>query len=100
MDVPNVVGLKQNVARKVLKTAGLIVARVTKEYSNTVPAGRVIRQDPAAGTNVPRGAGVALVVSRGPSIRQTALTPRIRPGTHTVGAPALTSLRRYEAGTA
>ena len=65
--VPDVVGLLHAQAQAAIVEAGLTVGAVTTEHSDTVPAGRVIRQDPAAGTSVPLGTAVALVVSLGPS---------------------------------
>ena len=63
--VPNVVGSTQTAAQTALTTAGLIVGKVTTENSSTVPIGRVISQNPAAGSNVAPNSAVALVVSLG-----------------------------------
>ena len=63
--VPNVVGKTEAEARSAITSAGLTVGTVTQEYSNTVPAGKVIRQNPAAGTEVDRGSAVNIVVSKG-----------------------------------
>ena len=43
-------------------------AQGADEFSDTVPAGVVLRQDPAAGTQVPRGATVTVVLSKGPDL--------------------------------
>jgi beta-lactam-binding protein with PASTA domain len=48
-----------------LATAGLTVGSVAQETSDTVPNGRIISQSPVAGTSVPPGSAVALVVSLG-----------------------------------
>jgi len=64
--VPNVVGQTQAAAETAITAADLTVGAVTEEYSETVPAGRVISQDPGAGTNVCPPAAVDLVVSSGP----------------------------------
>jgi serine/threonine-protein kinase len=53
-------------ARNALERIGLTVGDVTRDYSDTVPAGNVLSQDPPAGTVVPVGSSVSLVVSRGP----------------------------------
>ena len=72
--VPGVEGLNQSAAEMAITAAGLIVGTVTREYSDTVPAGIVFRQDPAAGTEVLPGSAVALVVSMGP---ETVLVPDV-----------------------
>ena len=66
--VPNVVRLTQAVATAALANAGLTVGVVTQERSDTVPEGRVIRQDPAGGTQVACGSAVDLVISLGPCV--------------------------------
>jgi hypothetical protein len=63
--VPDVVGLTQANAEAAIVASGLIVGAVTTGYSDTVPAGEVISQDPIAGTSVPSGSAVDLVVSLG-----------------------------------
>ncbi len=63
--VPNVVGQTQAAATTAITTAGLALGTVTTQSSPTVPAGTVISQNPAAGTNVVAGSAVNLVVSSG-----------------------------------
>ncbi len=65
--VPNVTGLTVPEAEAALAAAGLVVGGASEEYSATVPAGRIFRQDPAAGIQVAPGAAVAFVVSLGPA---------------------------------
>jgi beta-lactam-binding protein with PASTA domain len=65
--VPGVTGHPQAVAEATIVAAGLTVGTVTTANSPTVPAGNVISQNPAAGTNVAPGSPVNLVVSLGPS---------------------------------
>ncbi|NLV42855.1 MAG: PASTA domain-containing protein [Candidatus Hydrogenedentes bacterium] len=65
--VPNVMGLTVSEAEAALAAAGLVVGGASEEYSATVPAGRILRQDPAAGLQVAPGSAVALVVSLGPT---------------------------------
>ena len=57
-----------------LAGAGLTLGTVITTASNTVPAGQVISQGIAAGTSVPAGAAVSLVLSSGP---QTATVPNV-----------------------
>ncbi len=64
--VPNVVNQTQASAASALTAAGLTVGTVTAATSPDVPAGSVISQDPAAGTQFAAGGAVALVVSSGP----------------------------------
>ena len=64
--VPNVVGMTQSAAGTALTSASLVTGTVTQQYSNTVTAGLVISQDPAAGAQAASGSAVALVVSKGP----------------------------------
>ncbi|HEX6568311.1 MAG TPA: PASTA domain-containing protein, partial [Acidimicrobiales bacterium] len=64
--VPSVAGLSEGDARAALEGAGLAVGSVTQEASGDVPAGSVIRSDPAQGAQVPKGQSVNLIVSSGP----------------------------------
>ncbi len=64
VEVPSVEGLAQADAENAITEAGLTVAGVTTENSDTVEAGYVISQDPK-GKKVDKGTGVSLVVSEG-----------------------------------
>jgi len=64
--VPNVVGDTQAAAGTALTTAGLVAGTVTNASSATVAAGKVISENPVAGTSVLAGSAVALVISTGP----------------------------------
>ncbi len=61
--VPDVVGQKSEEALADLKAAGFD-AKVTQEYSDK-PAGVIVKQDPAGGTELKQGGQVALVASKG-----------------------------------
>ncbi|MDH3505322.1 MAG: PASTA domain-containing protein, partial [Nitrospirota bacterium] len=63
--VPDVVGLAQAAAESAITGAGLTVGAITTANHPSVPAGNVISQNPAAGTNVFQGNAVAFVVSVG-----------------------------------
>ena len=63
--VPDVVGQTQWAAAAAIVDAGVTVGTVSQAYSATVPAGSVISQTPPAGTEVPPGTPVDLVVSKG-----------------------------------
>jgi serine/threonine-protein kinase len=65
--VPNVVGQSYDDAVNVLKAAHLGVTRVD-DFSDTIPVGQVISQDPAANAQAPRDSKVTLHVSKGPDL--------------------------------
>jgi hypothetical protein len=65
VSVPNVVGETQAQATIDIQAAGLTVS-VSTAYSALVVAGRVISQNPSAGSLVSPGSDVAIVVSLGP----------------------------------
>lgn len=65
VSVPNVVGMAKDEAQGVITGARLGLGTITFQQHKTVPAGHVISQDPPAGTRVPPGTPVHLVVSTG-----------------------------------
>jgi beta-lactam-binding protein with PASTA domain len=65
--VPSLVGQTQAAATASLATAGLQVGQLSQLNHPTTPAGQVMSQSPAAGTNVAVGSAVAMTVSTGPS---------------------------------
>jgi serine/threonine-protein kinase len=52
-------------AEAAIRNAGLTPARGGREYSATAPAGTVVRTEPPAGTALPGGGRVTLVLSKG-----------------------------------
>ncbi len=64
--IPNIVGMAQVDAEAAINAAGLTVGAITQAYSNTVPKGSVISQDPAAASPACPGKPVNLVISLGP----------------------------------
>ena len=74
LPVPNVVGMTQTDAEAAITGAGLTVATITQEYSDTIPVGNVISQDPLAGVSVVIGSAVNLVISLG---QQMATVPGV-----------------------
>jgi membrane peptidoglycan carboxypeptidase len=60
--LPNVVGLPVGAARNILTALGF---RVGIGYTSGGPPNRVVSQSPGAGTQLPRGSYVTLVVGRG-----------------------------------
>jgi len=63
--VPDLTDLTQADAQQALTDAKLALGSVNQEPSTSVPAGQVIRQDPAAGTKVAKDTAVNIVVSSG-----------------------------------
>ncbi|OAE01485.1 PASTA domain-containing protein [Arthrobacter sp. OY3WO11] len=53
-------------AKNGLNAADMALGPVTEQFNEQAPAGTVLSQDPAAGTDVRRGTPVSLVVSKGP----------------------------------
>ncbi|MFI7086046.1 Stk1 family PASTA domain-containing Ser/Thr kinase [Streptomyces anulatus] len=66
--VPDVVGRSLADARRALKKVGLVPGMVTREFSEDVARGEVIRTDPRAGADRKPDTAVALVVSKGAPI--------------------------------
>ncbi|MDQ4006092.1 MAG: Stk1 family PASTA domain-containing Ser/Thr kinase [Actinomycetota bacterium] len=65
VEIPRVVNLTQEAAQRELRAARLDW-RLTREYHQTVPEGRIIRQNPEAGRELEVGERVTLTISRGP----------------------------------
>ncbi|WP_122260664.1 Stk1 family PASTA domain-containing Ser/Thr kinase [Ornithinimicrobium cerasi] len=65
--VPRLDGLPAGDARAQLEAERLLAGEEIPEFSDTVPRGVVVRTDPAAGTPLPPGTPVTLVVSDGPA---------------------------------
>src|SRR5205085_1554367 len=65
--VPNVVGKDENDAADILHNDdGQFKVKTTHAASSTVDQGKVISQDPAAGSDAAKGDTVTIVVSTGP----------------------------------
>jgi beta-lactam-binding protein with PASTA domain len=63
--VPDLAGFARSDAIAQLENMSLVVVQAPDEFSDTVPIGAVVRQDPPAGTELPIGAPVTIVVSKG-----------------------------------
>ncbi len=66
VDMPELIGLTQEQAESKITFQHLEVGEFRGEYHPTVPAGEVIDQYPAMGTQVSEGTKVNLLVSQGP----------------------------------
>lgn len=73
--VPDTSGMTYSQAAAALGAQTLNAQPGTDEYSSTVPAGQVIRTDPAAGTTVPEGSSVTVIMSLGPDPKGSSATP-------------------------
>ena len=72
IEVPSVVGLTYATAYATLVQAGFTVPQDTpQEVSDDVPPGSVLRQVPAAGTKLPKGSVVSIVVAAAPEDEPT-----------------------------
>ncbi len=65
VDVPDLAGMSEAGAVDALVAVELVAESASSDYSDTVAAGDVISQDPAAGSTVDVGSTVSYVVSRG-----------------------------------
>jgi serine/threonine-protein kinase len=63
--VPNLQGLKQDVAEQQLKDNKLVLGDVKEEFSAEFPKGFIMRSEPASGERVKRDSQVNLVISLG-----------------------------------
>jgi eukaryotic-like serine/threonine-protein kinase len=75
--VPDVTGQSSASARSQLQSAGFTVGTTTTQTSSTVPAGNVISQSPAGGTQATVGTAVALVVAKAPAAPPPASVPNV-----------------------
>ncbi len=66
VEVPQVVGMSEANALSAMTDAGLVVGEINHQFSETVPAGYLMSQDPPGGTTVAVGSEINLVVSSGP----------------------------------
>jgi len=65
IEIPDVAGRSVRQAILDLETAGLIVGEIAWAFSDTIPERVVVFSYPAAGSNIPMGSSVNLMVNRG-----------------------------------
>ncbi|HVO75982.1 MAG TPA: glycoside hydrolase family 2 TIM barrel-domain containing protein [Ignavibacteriaceae bacterium] len=63
--VPDLTGILKSSADSIVSNSGLIIGNVSSVLSTTVQAGHIISQMPPAGSKVPSGTAINLVVSSG-----------------------------------
>ncbi len=96
--VPDVTGKTRAEATETLEHAGFKVGNVTEVYSDTVESGKVISQDPKAGSSAEKGAKVNLTISQG---QEKVQVPDITDMTASDARRALQQAGlKYEAGAA
>jgi beta-lactam-binding protein with PASTA domain len=71
--VPNVTGIRENLARKKVRDANLTL-RVQRDFDETVQKGFVISQSPDAGEKLPKDGTVEITVSKG---KPTVVVPSV-----------------------
>lgn len=64
--VPSVVGGTEQEASALLKPLGLTYTIVAKEFSEEIPAGKIIASDPEGGRKIDQGGSVRIILSKGP----------------------------------
>ena len=66
--VPTLTQMSPADAKTTVEGLQLVYAQGPDEFSDSIPAGLVLRQDPAPATEVPKGATVTVVVSKGSDV--------------------------------
>jgi len=73
--VPNITNLNLEEARGLLQGKGLRIVEGPQEYDDLVPEGFILQQDPSAGTEVKKGRGIKVIISKG---SEEVLVPELR----------------------
>lgn len=88
--VPNVVGKPKDTAIGMIEAAGYTVS-VSELFSDVVPAGQVITQNPSGGTNLDPGSKVEIVVSAGKQPIKNVVVPDLSGMTRQQATDAVTA---------
>src|SRR4051794_16111096 len=64
--IPNLVGMLPQAAEQAANARGLVITRENRFYSEEVPEGHIVSQEPAAGIKVRKGWRVRIAESMGP----------------------------------
>ena len=86
--VPDVVGKSRAEAQAILTDEGFVVGAVTEDFSDTIPAGAVMTQSPAAKSSAKKGSAISLVISKGPNLVEV---PKV------IGLPEADAFKALEA---
>ena len=84
--VPNVIGQTVTEAESALADSSLVLGTKTKQYSDTVDEGNIIRQTITAGTKISKQSKVGVVVSLGPE-PQASVKPSASPAASPAASP-------------
>jgi serine/threonine-protein kinase len=68
VEMPNVIGLPQEDAEKILLKAGLVIADAQHDFSDTFASGIIISQEPLPGGEIKINEGVKIKISSGKNI--------------------------------
>ena len=66
--VPNLTGMTIEQATATLQPLGLVLAQLPPEFSDSIAAGLIARQDLPTDTSVDRGAVISVAISKGPDL--------------------------------
>jgi beta-lactam-binding protein with PASTA domain/serine/threonine protein kinase len=66
--VPNLTGMTIEQATATLQPLGLVLAQIPPEFSDSIAAGLIARQDLPTDTSVDRGAVISVAISKGPDL--------------------------------
>jgi beta-lactam-binding protein with PASTA domain len=66
--VPSLLGSTEAQARTILAQLALELGTITYDFSNEIPAGQIISQNPPPQTEVPVPSNISIAVSRGPNV--------------------------------
>jgi PASTA domain len=86
VSVPNVVGRDEAGAANALRAADFS-PKTTLQPDNAIPAGQVSATEPPAGVEVPKGSTVTLIVSSGPFVTPSTVSPPTAPVTQPTAPP-------------
>jgi beta-lactam-binding protein with PASTA domain len=75
--VPSLVGSTEEQARNILQRLALELGTITYDFSNDVPEGQILSQNPPPNTNVPVQSTVSIAVSRGSDVPKVSM-PDVR----------------------
>ncbi len=97
VDVPELIKEHSNQAVILIKEAGLEEGEITYEFSEQVPWGLIISQDPKFGEKVSEGTEISYVVSKGPEVEYLLMPSLI--GLNQTEAESLILSKSFNLGT-
>jgi serine/threonine-protein kinase len=71
ISMPDLEDYDIDTAKTILKSLGLEISSTTEEYSDSVPKGQIISQNPKKDTDVSSSDTITVVVSKGPEVKYT-----------------------------